>query len=170
MVHRAFTSPLVSITFAKSLKKKMHNQSGYDNSVTAPPSLRAYPQRSGKECNLKLNSQYLHRRHQRKIPMKYPVSRLMSFDSESMSDCTPHLAGIRVAERIPQDSTRWFSTQHFRQLKASVENVVSGHGSGNLWTLVGANPEPVGVVNPISAPLNSTSTCTSSFTGRVSIL
>ena len=102
--------------------------------------------------------------------MKYNVSRLKIFDSESMSDCTPHLAGIRVTERIPRYFKRWFSTQHLRQLKASVENVVSGHGSGNLWTLVGANPEPVGIVNPSNAPLNSTSPCTPDFTGRVPIL
>ena len=76
--------------------------------------------------------------------MKYNVSSLMSFDSESMSDCTPHLTGIRVTERIPKYFKRWFQTQHFRQLKASVENEVLGHGSGNLWTLVEANPEPVG--------------------------
>ena len=102
--------------------------------------------------------------------MKYPVSSLMSFDSESMSDCTPHLTGIRVTERIPRYFKRWFPTQHFSQLKVSVENVVSGHGSGNLWTLVEANPEPVGIVNPISAPLNSTSSRTLDFTGRVPIL
>ena len=75
------------------------------------------------------------------------MSRLEDFDSESMSDCTSHASGIR----------------------ASVENVVSDYGFGNLLRLVGANPEPVRVDNPSNAPGNSTSTQTFDFTGRVSI-
>ena len=104
------------------------------------------------------------------IPIKYHTSRLKIFDLESMSDRTPQATGVRATERIPQDFKRWFPIQHFSQSKVSVENVVSDYGLGDLWRLVGANPEPVGVDNPSNAPGNLTSTCTSDFTGRVSIL
>ena len=57
--------------------------------------------------------------------MKDYTSRLKSFDLESMSGCTPQATGIR----------------------ASVENVVSDYDFGDLWRLVGANPEPVEIVN-----------------------
>ena len=102
--------------------------------------------------------------------MKYHTSRLKIFDLESMSDRTPQATGVRATGRIPQDFKRWFPIQHFSQSKVSVENVVSDYGLGDLWRLVGANPEPVGVDNPSNAQLNSTSSCTSDFTGRVSIL
>ena len=102
--------------------------------------------------------------------MRDQTSRLKNFDLESMSDCTPHASGVRASERISQYFKRWFPDQHFSQSKASVENVVSDYGIGDLWRLVGANPEPVGLDNPINAHFNSTSPCTSDFTGRVSIL
>ena len=79
--------------------------------------------------------------------MKHHTSRLKDFDSESMSDCTPHASGIRASERISKYFKRWFPDQHSSQSKVSVENVVSDYGIGNLWRLVGANPEPVEIVN-----------------------
>ena len=80
--------------------------------------------------------------------MKSYMSRLKSFDLESMSGCTPQATGIR----------------------ASVENVVSDYGLGDLWRLVERNPEQVRLDNPSNAKINSTSPCTSDFTGRVSII
>ena len=79
--------------------------------------------------------------------MKSYTSRLKNFDLGSMSDSIPHAIGIR----------------------ATVENVVSDYGIGNLLGWVGANPEPVRIDNPISAHFNSISTWTFDFTGRVSI-
>ena len=118
--------------------------------------------------NLGYSFQYWSHRHQRKILMKYNVSRLKIFDLESMSDRTPQATSVRATERIPRDFKRWFPIQHFSQSKVSVENVVSDYGLGDLWRLVGANPEPVRIDNPSNAPENSTSPCTSDFTGRAS--
>ena len=89
--------------------------------------------------------------------MKSDTSRLKIFDSESMSDCTSHASGVRASESFPRNSKRWLPAQHFRESKASVENVISDYGFGNLWRLVGANPEPVRIDNPISAHFNSIS-------------
>ena len=90
--------------------------------------------------------------------MRDHTSRLKNFDSGSMSVCTPHASGLRAAESFPRNSKRWFPDQHSSQSKISVENVVSDYGIGNLWRLVGANPEPVRIDNPINAHFNSIST------------
>ena len=87
--------------------------------------------------------------------MRDHTSRLKNFDLESMSDCTPHVTGLRVTERISKYFKRWFLVQHLRQLKVSVENAVSDYGSGDLWTLAGTNPEPVELVNARSRPKTS---------------
>ena len=79
--------------------------------------------------------------------MKNQVSRLKDFDSGSMSDCTSQATDVRATERVPTDFKRWFPIQHFSQSKVSVENVFSDHGLRDLWRLVGANPEPVEIVN-----------------------
>ena len=94
------------------------------------------------------------------------MSRLKSFDSGSMSDSIPHATGLRASESIPWNFKGWFPDQDSSQYKVSVENVVSDYGIRDLWRLIGANPEPVGLVNPINALENSTSPCTSDFTGR----
>ena len=105
----------------------------------------------------------------RRIPMKHHVSRLKNFGLESMSDCTPQVTGVRATERIPQGSTRLLQGASFRKLEAPVKALVSGYSLGKLWTFTAGNPEPVRLDNPISAKNNSTSSCTSDFTGRVSI-
>ena len=86
------------------------------------------------------------------------MSRLKSFDSGSMSDSIPHATGLRASESIPWNFKGWFPDQDSSQYKVSVENVVSDYGFRNLWRLVGANPEPVRIDNPISAHFNSIST------------
>ena len=102
--------------------------------------------------------------------MKSDVSRLKIFDLESMSDCTPHATGIRATERIPRNFKRWFSNQHFRDLKVFVMSMVSSYGLGDLWTLIAGRVQQVGIDNPINAPENSTSPCNLYFTGRASTL
>ena len=87
--------------------------------------------------------------------MKYHVSRLTIFDSESMSDCTPHVTDIRVIERIPQDSTRQLQVDPFRQLEASVKDSVSGYSQRNLWKHIEGNLEPDEIVNARSRHRNS---------------
>ena len=70
--------------------------------------------------------------------MKYHTSKLKSFGSESMSDCTPHVTDIRASESFPQNSSK---------SKVSVENVASDYGLGDLWRLVAGNPEQDEIVN-----------------------
>ena len=79
--------------------------------------------------------------------MKIHTSRLKIYDSESMSACTSKAVGVRATEGISQDSARSFPSKQFRQLKASVENMVSGHGIRNLCKLVEGKLEPDELVN-----------------------
>ena len=90
---------------------------------------------------------HVDRRHQRRIPMKSHTSRLKIFDSESMSERTPQASDVRATERISRDSKRYFQTKRFRQLKTSVQNVVSNYDQRNLWTFMEQWLEPVEIVN-----------------------
>ena len=102
--------------------------------------------------------------------MKSSASRLKFFDLGSMSDCTPQAIVIRAAERISPDFKQWFPIERFRDLKVSVENMVSIQDLMNLWKLLAGRVQQGGVDNPSNAQINSTSPWTSDFTGRVSIL
>ena len=80
--------------------------------------------------------------------MKYHVSRLKIFDSESMSESTPQVTGIRATERMTEDSTRLLQNDSSVQLKASVKDLVSGYSQRNFWKgIEERSPEPDELVN-----------------------